>query len=78
MNLLNITKIIEPIIDKYNYRYNFIAESDCININFIKTKYSSLRPDGYFEMIEEIIYNSEIMKNYKTILINDGISFTMK
>ena len=78
MDPSKIINIVNPIISRYYYDYNYTVESNCINIIFIKTQYSSLRPDGYYEMIEEIIYNNDIMKNCNTKLLNDGMRIEMK
>lgn len=82
MDPLKVITIVDPIIKKYYYDYNYTFDSNSINIIFVKTQYSSLRPDGYYEMVEEIIYNTDIMKNYNTKLLhellNDGIRVEIK
>ena len=64
------TDILKPIINKHNYDYNLTIELDKINITFIKSNYSSITPDQYCDMINEIIYNDYIYNNY-TSKLND-------
>ena len=72
------TDIIKPIIHKHNYTYNLTIELDKINITFNKSKYSSIRPDQYCDMINEIIYNDYIYNNYNSKLNDLKLSLFIK
>jgi hypothetical protein len=85
MDYEKIKNIVEEVTRKYYYDYTYTIKQNyvdrktdisdiinCIIINFIETKYSHIRPDQYFEMTEEIIYNRYII-NYKTELLRNKI-----
>ena len=72
------TDILTLIIHKHNYTYNLAIELDKINITFIKSKYSSIRPDQYCDMINEIIYNDYIYNNYTSKLNDLKLSLFIK
>jgi hypothetical protein len=76
-NFKLIEKTIKLITNKYYYNYNYITNTttNTIDISFIETKYSSIRPDQYFEMIEEILFNKNIFNYYNTSkLINSQLT----
>jgi hypothetical protein len=72
------TDILTHIIYKHNYTYNLTIESNEISIIFIKSKYSSIRPDQYCDMINEIIYNDYIYNNYNSKLNDLKLSLFIK
>lgn len=72
MDIEKIKNIVNCIADRYYFNFDFIVEPKYIKITFIETKHSHIRPDQYFEMIEEIIYNEYII-NFKTKLSNSEI-----
>jgi len=72
MDIKKIKNIVNFISNRYCYNFNLVIGYNCIIIKFTETKYSHLRADQYFEMIEEIIYDEYII-NFKTKLSNSEI-----
>lgn len=70
--------IITNIASKYYYNCNIIKDTDKINIQFNETLYSHLRPNQYYDMIEEIVYNDYIYKNYNTKLNGGSLELLYK
>lgn len=72
MDIEKIKNIINCIANRYYYNFNLNVGSNSIIIKFTETKYSHLRSDQYFEMLEEIIYDDYIIA-YKTKLSESRI-----
>lgn len=72
MDIEKIKNIINCIANRYYYNFNLNVVSNSIIIKFTETKYSHLRSDQYFEMLEEIIYDDYIIA-YKTKLSESQI-----
>jgi len=70
--------INKKITTKYYYNCNITEDKNKINIQFSETKYSHLQPDQYYDMIEEIVYNDYIYKNYNTKLNDDSLELLYK
>jgi hypothetical protein len=70
MDIDLIEKNIKNIIIRYKYNYKIINNNKYIQIIFIPTQYSYIKDDLYYNMIEEIIYNSYIYYNYNIRLFD--------
>ena len=69
MDIKLIEKTIMNITNKYYYDYK-ISYKENIVVEFIETKYSHIRMNQYYEMIEEI---RKTYDNYQIELITAGI-----
>jgi hypothetical protein len=64
-----IEKTIMNITDKYYYDYK-ISYKENIVVEFIETKYSHIRMNQYYEMIEEIRWT---LDTFQIEIITEGI-----